>query len=391
MNPVVDYLIVGAGIVGLSIARELKTRQPNCKILILEKEAGLGRHASGRNSGVLHSGIFYAEDSVKARVCAEGGREMVRYCHENGLPIRKTGKVIVPLDPSDEARLTLLHDRGKRNHISVEIVDSSGLKRIEPDVTSFCGKALYLPEVCVIDPTRILTQLASDLKAKGVEIQFNHPFEILDNLQYGHLFNTAGLQADRIAKTFGVGDEYTILPFKGLYYRIDPNAPLRIQGLIYAMPDPRVPFLGIHYSRTVTDDVTLGPTVVPAFGRENYRGLSGIAPLEALTIARELAILYCHNKFGFRTFAHREALRFMKRSFYDAARKLVPKLRIEHLLPSEKVGIRAQLVNHQNGELVMDFLVKSGKNSTHILNAVSPAFTSAFAFAKLILDQLGIH
>jgi len=400
MTGLFDFCIVGAGIVGLAIARELKSRHPVSRILILEKEAGLGKHASGRNSGVLHSGIFYAEDSLKARVCREGGKELADYCDEKKLPRYPCGKVIVPVREGDDARLQVLFERGKHNRIPVEIIDETRLKELEPAAHSISGKALHLPGVSIVDSVLVVKQIAEDLVESGVEIRYNTSFTNCnpkdgtlqvdgEKIAYGHLFNCAGTYADKVAKQFGVGEQYDILPFKGIYYRVAEGGP-PVRGLIYAVPDPRVPFLGIHTSRNTHNEVYLGPTVVPALGRENYHGLQGLSAKESLTILGELVRLYIANKQGFRTFAHREALRFLKPSFYAGAHKLLPQLRIQDLLPSGKVGIRAQLVDVRKHELVMDFLFEQGDRSTHILNAVSPAFTSSFAFAKLILDEIQI-
>lgn len=400
MSQTVDYVILGAGIVGLTLALELKVRQPKSKIILVEKESELGRHSSGRNSGVLHSGIFYAEDSIKAKVCSQGAKELAAYCMRKQLPIRKSGKVVVPLDSGDQQRLQILHERGRRNGIAAELIDAKQVKSIEPELSSLDRKFLYLPDVWVIDPISILQTLAGDLKILGIDIFYKvrvSPDNLRDmtiqvngeRVSFGHLFNATGLQADRVAKLCGI-TEYTVLPFKGLYYQVAKESRLDIRGLIYAVPDPRVPFLGIHYSRNVQGEIYVGPTVVPALGRENYHGFSGMNLPEALEISLELLHLYLKNNQGFRTFVHREAFRFFKWSFCKAAKKLVPRLKMKYLASTGKVGIRAQLVNLKTSELVMDFLVLQGKNSTHILNAVSPAFTSSFAFARLVLDQIGI-
>ncbi len=401
MSESTDYLIVGAGIIGLALAKELKARCPKAKIAVVEKEGDVGQHASGRNSGVLHSGIFYGEDSVKVKVCSSGAKEWAAYCQENHLPITKAGKVILPTQKGDEERIEVLYDRGKKHGIAIEILDNQSLKKVEPEAYSISGKALYLPEVSIVEPIQVVKYLSQSLEKQGVQILRNHPFEgVSENGQsvrvagktfsYGHLFNAAGLHADRVAHAFDVGKDYTMLPFKGIYYEVNPSAGLKVNGLIYAAPDPRVPFLGIHYSKKMSGEIYLGPTVVPAFGRENYHGLSGLNVIESVKIMGELFTLYLKNHQGFRMFVHREGFRMLKPYFYDAARKLTPALKLQHLLPSHKVGIRAQLLDWKKKLLVMDFLVEQGEKSTHILNAVSPAFTSAFPFARLVLDQVGI-
>jgi L-2-hydroxyglutarate oxidase len=185
---------------------------------------------------------------------------------------------------------------------------------------------------------------------------------------------------------FGLGERYAMLPFKGLYWKLAPDALLTINGPIYPVPDLNVPFLGVHFTKRVDGEVHLGPTAIPAFGRENYAGLTGLAPAEIVPILSRLLGQYWGNKQGFRAYAHAESLRFFKTRFVEAAQALVPGLEGRHLIKSDKVGIRAQLLDKEKGELVMDFLVQQAPGSTHVLNAVSPAFTSAFAFARLVLD-----
>lgn len=392
-----DFIVVGAGIVGLAVARELKRRQPRSRILVLEKEAQLGRHASGRNSGVLHSGIYYNAGSVKGKICAQGARELAEYCDEYRLPISRCGKVIVPVRESEDRQLDMLLERAKRNGARAELLDERMLTAIEPEARSHTGRALHSPDTAVVDPQAILTQLRESLKASGVEILLEHPVESVaadqssvrvrgETIAFGHLFNAAGLQADRLARAFGAGLHYVILPFKGLYYRLVPESGLRINGLIYPVPDLRVPFLGVHFTRAVNGHVDVGPTALPAMGRENYEGLRGVSALEVATIGSRILQQYVLNKQGFRRFAHRELLRCMKGRFAKAARALVPGLRSTDLARSDKVGIRAQLLDRRTHELVMDFVVEHAKHSTHVLNAVSPAFTGALPFARLVLD-----
>ena len=392
-----DIVIVGAGIIGLSLARELIIRDPRKKILILEKEMTLGRHSSGRNSGVLHSGIYYPENSLKAMVCAEGAKEMATFCDEHALSIKRIGKVIVPTRKKDDALLDLLYRRGQKNGATVELVDESRLQEIEPDTRTASGRALYLPNTAVVDPLAILEKLASELKKKSVEIVTGQEVKFInpsksnlktnsETFSFGHLYNTAGLYAEKLARFFGVGQRYTILPFRGIYYQLDQNSEIRVNGLIYPVPDLNVPFLGVHVTKAVNGIVYLGPTAVPAFGRENYSGLKGAKISDSIEIGFHLIQQYTSNKQGFRTFAHQEGLRFLKSNFLEAARALMPKLRTENLQKSPKVGIRAQLFDMEKKELVMDFVVERGKNSTHILNAVSPGFTSAFRFARYVID-----
>lgn len=395
-----DFLIIGAGIVGLSLARELHARHPHAKIVVLEKEPGTGRHQSGRNSGVLHSGIFYTSDSVKAKVCSQGAKELRKFCEDNKLPIYSGGKIILPMSESDREPMRRLYERGIANGIDVERIDSKKLNELEPFVFSVTGEALYLPNVSVIHPTSILDQLSKELIDAGVEIHFNNRVEKLDasnrtlktnqqTVTFGFLLNAAGLHAEEISKACGVGDNYTILPFKGYYYQLK-SSRIQINRLIYALPDPAIPFLGIHTAKKLNGEIFFGPTVVPSFGRENYFGFQDIHLFDAAAIGAILLRLYIKNNQNFRRLVHREGLRFFRRFFYDQAAKLIPSLKSDELIPSSYVGIRAQLVNVRELKLVLDFLIEKGENSIHVLNAVSPAFTSAFPFARVVLDRAEI-
>jgi len=379
-----DTIVVGGGIVGLAIARELLSRDPSQRIAIFEKEPALGRHASGRNSGVLHSGIYYPPASLKGRLCTEGSRLMREYCDERGLPIARIGKVIVPTQEADDPQLDVLVERARSNGARAEIVDEPRLRELEPEARSASGRALFSPDTSVIDPKRILASIADELRAAGVEFVFDREVTHLDRGSYGFLVNAAGLHADRVARHFGVGERYTILPFRGRYYKL--AAPFTIGRLIYPVPDLRVPFLGVHFTNAIDGTTYIGPTAMPALGRENYGGLRGIRAGDAAAIAMMIARQYASNKQGFRTHLHQEAARLLKRNFAAAARDLVPRIEPSHMKASTKVGIRAQLFDREKNELVMDFVVERGERSLHVLNAVSPGFTTAFSFARFALD-----
>jgi len=394
-----DFIILGAGITGLAIARELKKKQPAASVLILEKETSLGKHGSGRNSGVMHSGIYYPENSLKARVCLNGSRAMVAYCEERGLPVNKLGKVIVPTRIENDPQIDLLYARAKHNGAHASIIDEQELKEIEPFARTATGRALFSPDTSVVDPKLILKQLHQDLIGQGVQIEFQSPCvqaspeksEVQTKSSryvYGHLINATGQFADQLAHIFDVGKEYVLLPFKGIYYKLAENSGIQLQRLVYPVPDLNVPFLGVHSVNSIDGVSYFGPTAVPAFGRENYKGLQGVNLKDAASISYHLCEQYIRNQEGFRQFSHEEAGRFIKAKFVQAAQKLVPAVKIEHLLASNKVGIRAQLLNKETHQLVMDFLVEHRKNSTHVLNAVSPAFTSSFSFSEHVVQNI---
>src|SRR5687768_17217586 len=294
-----DFVIIGAGIVGLTIALELKRRLPESRILLLEKEPEPGRHSSGRNSGVLHSGIYYPPKSLKARVCGQGALEMAAYCEERGLPLNRIGKVLLPLRPEDGPQLDLLEERGAANGVAVERLDAAALARIEPEARSATGAALFVPGTSVVSSSDVLASIVADAKAAGIELLCGGSLGAVDagrrelvwageRIGYGHAVNSAGLHADSVAHLFGAGRDFSLLPFKGLYWKLDPASGLKINHLIYPVPDLRVPFLGVHTTTAIDGNVYIGPTAVPAFGRENYRGLQGVTGGELVRILGQL-------------------------------------------------------------------------------------------------------
>jgi L-2-hydroxyglutarate oxidase LhgO len=392
---VVDYLIIGSGIMGLSIARELLQREPQAKIAIVEKESSIGLHASGRNSGVLHSGIYYPQDSLKARVCLDGSRLLQAYCDEFALPINRIGKVIVPTNESDGTSLNTLYQRALSNKAQIHLINETELKKIEPETRTATGFALFAPEACVIDSQAVMQHLFSDLQKK-VHFYLSSPCVEIDtnlkkiktpqgSISYGHLFNTAGLFADKIAHKCAIAARYTMIPFKGIYHALKKDSPIKINHLVYPVPDMNVPFLGVHFTKSSSGTVYVGPSAIPALGRENYIGIDGLKINELINTVKCLGKQYCSNKQGFRAYAHQEIPRVFKSKFLNAAQGLIPQIKKNDLITNSKVGIRAQLYDKQSNELVMDFLIEKTQNETHVLNAVSPAFTSAFSFAKLII------
>ena len=394
----VDYVIIGAGIGGLSLARELKIQYPNARIAVIEKEARIGLHASGRNSGVLHAGIYYKPESLKAMCCLEGSRAMAAYCDEHQLPISRVGKIIVTTKPDEAPILETLQQRATQNGAKVRLITRAELKEIEPEAYSATDHALFSPETSVVDPRAILAHIYESLIDQDVIFYFNQKNTSIDTnkkqlvltselLSYGHLFNTAGLYADDIAKRCGLQEQYTMIPFKGLYYEMASQTSIKINHLIYPVPDMHVPFLGVHFTKGIDGKIYLGPTAIPVLGREHYTGFNGMNFKEAISTFSSLAPLYIQNKQGFRTYAHQEIPRFLKSRFVASARALVPSITSQDLVSSKKVGIRAQLFDLEKKELAMDFIIRSTKSETHVLNAVSPAFSSAFSFCKRVIQH----
>jgi L-2-hydroxyglutarate oxidase len=391
--PQCRFLIVGAGIMGLTIARELLQRGVK-DIVLIEKEAAPGLHASGRNSGILHAGIYYGSDSMKARFCVEGNRMMKRFCREKSLALYESGKVIVAYDQSELERLHELKRRADANGAKANLISQKQLKELEPHARTF-QEALYAAETAVVDPTEVIHALEQEVLRSGeIRIHYHTPLigistdRVADTpsgkISFGRLINAAGTFADQVAHWFGLASEYRILPFKGTYKRVVPQRGFLVRSNIYPVPDLEHPFLGVHFSRKVDGQVFVGPTAIPAFGRENYGTLpQGVT--EAASILYRDAWLWLKNG-AFRRKALSEVRKYSKRVIYLEAKKLVPDLQLEDLKNSDKVGIRAQLIHWPSKTLVMDFTVLERADSIHILNAVSPAFTSSMAFARYIAD-----
>ena len=389
-----DILIVGAGIIGLTLAREL-VRSGHEDILIIDKEPEPGLHASGRNSGVLHAGIYYAPGSLRAVSCLQGNRLMKEYCRENDLPLLEAGKVIVARSEEELPTLEELYRRATENGTPVEFIDEKELAQIEPAARTV-RNAIYSPETALVDPKSVLSSLRKDLECSGkVSILTDCAFQDLiekntirtdrGRMSFRYLINAAGAWCDRIARPFGIGLDYRLIPFKGLYHRLKESSECKVKGNIYPVPDIRNPFLGVHFSKSATGGVYLGPTAIPAFGRENYGLFEGIDS-EAAKIIYEDALLFCTNP-KFRSVALSEPKKYLPSVFYRDAEKLVKKLEPHDIERADKVGIRAQLIDWRNREMGMDFLVESGENSLHILNPISPAFTSSMYLARKMVSE----
>ncbi len=390
-----QVLIVGAGITGLTTARELLKRGAD-DLLIIEKEKLLGAHASGRNSGVLHAGIYYSPGTNKARFCVEGNRLMKEYCRERGLTLEESGKVIVAGDEDTLEGIDELKRRADSCGAESRIIDDKELSEIEPYAVRN-GKALYSPDTAVISPLEILESLKEELIESGkVKINFSTSFKDIrgsttavttqGDIKFERFVNAAGSFADKVARHFGVGDRYRILPFKGTYKKLSPGASHLVRSNIYPVPDLRNPFLGVHFTRGADGNVYLGPTAIPALGREEYGFLDDISK-ETISILLRDSVLFFTNE-AFRTAAVGEIRKYSGGYLYKEARKLVPELKADDLIASPKAGIRPQLVDWSSKELVMDFLVLREADSIHILNAVSPAFTCSMAFAEYTVDKL---
>lgn len=397
MNTSAGYLIVGGGIVGLTVARELRKRHPAANITVLEKEAELGKHASGRNSGVLHSGIYYDSNTLKAKVCAEGARRMKAFAAEHGINCKHSGKVIVATSEQDLPVIERLLKNARVNGIRAERLDADAVRKIEPYAAVY-KEGIHCPDTAVIDSKEVLAKLRELLIASGVKIILDAGVTGVNvaerkvstpvgDFSYDYLFNCAGASADKVAKYYGLGLDYTLVPFKGIYFTLRPERAHLVNANIYPVPDINQPFLGVHLTRVASGEVYAGPTAIPALGRENYGILQGARLGESLHVSIEIIRMYIANHQNFRKLVHTEFGKYSKENFFAAVRKLMPELTADDLVRSGKVGIRPQLINVREKRLEMDYVIEKSSNSLHVLNAISPAFTSSLAFAEWIVDQ----
>ncbi|HET7436686.1 MAG TPA: L-2-hydroxyglutarate oxidase [Thermoanaerobaculia bacterium] len=375
-----DFLIAGGGVIGISVARALKRRHRTAHVLVLEKEPLLGQHASGRNSGVLHAGFYYSPDSLKARFTRIGNEALTQYCLERKLPIRQCGKLVVASSDEDLPRLDELHRRGVANGVTLQMISEDEARAIEPRAITH-QRAIWSPATSTIDPLAVLQSLAKDAEAEGIEIRRG---EIYRDQPAGFLINAAGLQADTIARRFGLAQHYRILPFKGLYlYSREPEGSLRTH--IYPVPDPRFPFLGVHFTITVDGHTKIGPTAIPALWREQYRGLDNFDLRELLTILGRDARMVTTDS-AYRRLAIAELRKYSRPHLVQLASKLARGVRVEDYVEWGRPGIRAQLYDTRKAALEMDFVFERDQRSLHILNAVSPGFTCALPFAEHVAD-----
>lgn len=390
-----DFLVVGGGVIGISIARELRRRLGGAAVTLIEKEPACAEHASGRNSGVLHAGFYYTADSLKARFTRDGNRELTAYCEQNGIPLRKCGKLVVARTEADHAGLDELLARGARNGVPLDSIDEAQAREIEPRARTF-GRAIFSPTTACVNPVTVTRQMEADARREGVRIKTGvryvgrrkgSVFTNGDVYHAGHVVNAAGLYADRLARDFDFSENYRILPFKGLYlYSDEPVGAFRTN--IYPVPDLRHPFLGVHVSVTVDGHMKLGPTAIPAFWREQYQGGQNFRLPELFDIALRQCDLLLHSNFGFLRLAYDELRKYSRRRMTALAAELVRDLQPEQYRRWGKPGIRAQLVDVKARKLEMDFVVEGDERSTHVLNAVSPAFTGCLPFSRHVVDLI---
>jgi (S)-2-hydroxyglutarate dehydrogenase len=393
---IVDFLIIGGGVIGISIARVLKSRNSDSDVCILEKEDQFGLHASSRNSGVLHAGFYYTADSLKARFTREGNQRLTEYCEVKNLSLKKCGKLVVTQNESELIWLDELMTRAKNNGVPLELITAEESKAIEPRAKTY-QKALFSPTTSSIDPKELVKSLLSDAMQEGIQIKTNTQYihRMGDQsiktsngiFEAKYIVNAAGLYADKIAKDFGFSKDYRILPFKGLYlYSNEPPGALKTH--IYPVPDLTNPFLGVHFTITSDSKIKIGPTAIPAFWREQYKGWSNFNIPELTEIILRQAGLFLSSSFDFKALAFRELKKYSKPLLVSLATKLAKGVKLKNYSQWGQAGIRAQLLNIRKKKLEMDFVLEGDEKSIHILNAVSPGLTCALPFADYVCDQI---
>jgi L-2-hydroxyglutarate oxidase len=390
-----DVIIVGGGIVGLAVALEITHRFPRLRLLLLEKEDGVGRHQSGHNSGVIHSGVYYIPGSLKARLCVEGARAMVEFCRVHGIPHQVCGKVIVATHAEEFPRLEELRRRGEANGLTGLLsIGPEQLRNIEPHASGL--RALLVPSTGITDYAAVCRKYADLIRRQGGTILTSTAVTGLRRLPdemvvetrgpaftTAHLINCAGLFSDRISRMAGDDPQVIIVPFRGEYYDLIPERSSLVRALIYPVPDPQFPFLGVHFTRRVNGTVDAGPNAVLAFRREGYRrsdfSLNELASSLAFPGFWRMAAK--HWRSGLDEF-HRS---FSKPAFVRALQRLLPEVREQDLVPGG-CGVRAQALG-RDGALVDDFqFVPSGK-MLHVLNVPSPAATASIPIGRVIADM----
>ncbi|MCA9294190.1 MAG: L-2-hydroxyglutarate oxidase [Phycisphaerales bacterium] len=390
-----DILIIGGGIIGLATAERLGARHPDKRVILLEKEDTLAAHQTGRNSGVLHSGIYYKPGSLKATNCQRGKQMMEQFCAEQGIPFDICGKVIVAITDEEVPRLQNIYERGQANGVACEIIDKDRLHELEPHAAGV--RAIHVPRAGIVDYIKVCARLGQRLEDRGGRIVLHaratalheHADEVVVESSVGafhaqQVVNCAGLHADRIARLGGVKPDLQIIPFRGEYYMLKPDARSLCRNLIYPVPDPAFPFLGVHLTRMIDGSVECGPNAVLAFAREGYTKTS----LNLGDLAETLGYR------GFWHLAHRhwrmgigEMWRSVSRAaFVRALRRLVPDLRVEDVEPAD-AGVRAQAVR-PDGAMVDDFAIQRANRVVHVCNAPSPAATSALSIGEHVVELL---
>ncbi len=394
--PPADFVIIGGGILGLATARALVQRGLGPRVVILEKEPLVAQHQTGRNSGVLHSGLYYRPGSLKARFTRQGHQAVQEFCASRVLPLRLCGKTVVAFGEGEVERLRALESRGRENGLRTEWLDAAGIRAHEPEARGDAG--LWVAETGIVDFGGVARTIAAELRQQGVEILLGTRFVGVagttssslrlrtskGEIETGFLINCAGLFSDRIARLAGVEESVRIVPFRGEYFRLRREARDLVRGLIYPVPNPQLPFLGVHLHRTIDGEVFAGPNAVPAGRREGYRRRD-FAWVDVQDTVAWPGFWRLARRYG--TIGVAEMVRSLSKGvFTRSLQRLVPRIRRRDLEPA-RAGVRAQAL-YRDGRLVDDFVFGQGERSLHVLNAPSPAATACFPIAEHIVDRL---
>ena len=389
-----DIIIIGGGIIGCAIAYSL-SKKLRVSIAVIEKENEIAKHASGRNSGVIHTGFYYTPGSLKARFCVEGNKRLINYCIEENIPYKKTGTLVVGKSQEDKKNLEILLKRGKKNNVpGIRIINKKELNEMEPFVN---GKfALYSPMGAIVDAKKLVNSLAKNVQNNGVEFIMNQRVKKIKNIKdkieisttnnkfsTKFVINCAGVYADTIARLMNVKLNHHIIPFRGEYFELPENKSHLVRSMVYPIPNPNLPFLGIHLTRTVNNKIILGPNAVLAPGKEAYSNKNiNVRELSNILLYKGFWKMVYNNY----NIIEKEILQSIIRTkFLEKVCDLLPGIKINELIKNSS-GIRAQLVGN-NGELMDDLVVKEGKNALHILNAVSPGMTCSLPFADYLVEN----
>lgn len=392
---VYDYCVVGGGIVGLATAGQLLQAHPDAGLILLEKEPGLGVHQTGHNSGVIHAGIYYAPGSLKAELCRRGAQATKEFAAAHGIAVDVCGKLLVATDSAEAARMDALYERSRVNGVVSDRIDAAELRRREPHIRGV--GALFVPSTGIVDYKAIAAAMGDEIRAAGATIEFGVQVtgiaETTDlvtvsagerRIQARRLVVCGGLQADRLARMAGARSDFQIVPFRGEYYRLPAARNGIITHLIYPIPDPDLPFLGVHLTRTVDGGVTVGPNAVLGLAREGYR--KGSFRRHDVATYLRFPGMWRVARANVRTGTRELRNSLFKRGYLRECRRYCPELTVADLLP-EPAGIRAQAVL-RDGTLVHDFLFAETPRTLHVCNAPSPAATSAIPIAEMITAKL---
>ncbi len=391
-----DVAIIGGGIIGLATARALLERAPTARVVVLEKEAHPGMHQTGHNSGVIHSGIYYRPGSYKAKLCVEGKGLMREFCATHGIPVVDCGKVIVATREDELPRLQTLYERGIANGVPIEMIDRDRLRELEPHAAGL--RAIHSPTTSIVDYSEVVKAMAGDLTERGVAIETKAKVLAIvrtrDGVEIGTsrlavdarwLVNCAGLYSDAIARLAGAEPDVQIVPFRGEYYMIRPERRKLVRSLIYPVPDPEFPFLGVHFTNTVHGDVEAGPNAVMAFAREGY-DLTRVNVRELAETLAYRGVWHMARRY-WRMGSYEMYRSLSKAAFVSALQRLVPGIRSEDVTPGGS-GVRAQAVA-RDGSLIDDFRIVNTDNAVHVLNAPSPGATASLAIGRHIAGVAG--